>query len=274
MEPLRIDQKKCNKDGICVEECPARIILKDSKDDFPRPAAEFKEFCLRCGHCVAVCPTKALSLDWLGPEECPPVKKELDISPDQAEQFLRARRSFRTFKDKPIEREKLEKLLEIACYAPSAKNVQPWHWLVIEDPAEVRRLAGLVVEFMRIVIDKNPEAATKAGFQRAVASWDTGYDRICRGAPCVIVAHADKTWGFGAEDCTLAISYLDLYSPMLGLAGCWGGYFYSAANNYPPLFQALGLPADHKVFGAIMMGYPKFTYQRLPLRNAPRVTWK
>jgi len=44
-------------------------------------------------------------------------------------------------------------------------------------------------------------------------------------------------------------------------------------NSYPPLFEALGIPADHKAFGAVMVGYPKLRYQRLPVRKKPRITW-
>jgi len=53
-----------------------------------------------------------------------------------------------------------------------------------------------------------------------------------------------------------------------------GKYFYSAVNAYPPLFKAPGLPADHRAFGAVTVGYAKLIYQRLLLRNAPRVSWK
>ena len=69
----------------------------------------------------------------------------------------------------------------------------------------------------------------------------------------MIVAHGDKNWGFGAEDTALALSYLELYAPTLGLGTCWAGYFYSAVNAYPPLAQALQLPAKHKAFGAVMV---------------------
>jgi ferredoxin len=68
--------------------------------------------------------------------------------------------------------------------------------------------------------------------------------------------------------------YFELFAPTLGLGSCWGGYFYSAVNAYPPLFEALGLPADHRAYGAVMVGYAKLKYQRLPLRNEPRVSWK
>jgi nitroreductase len=145
---------------------------------------------------------------------------------------------------------------------------------VVEDPAEVRRLAGLVIDWMRAVIREAPEAAETRGFPRAVASWDEGDERICRGAPHVIVAHADKNWGFGAEDCAAALSLLDLYATSVGLGACWGGYFYSAANAYQPLSEALGLPSDHRACGAMMVGYPMFTYRRIPLRNQAVVNWK
>jgi len=274
MSLITIDQAKCNQDGICVAECPARVIQLDSKEDYPTPTSDFKDVCLKCGHCVTVCPTGALSLDWLSPEDCKPIKQELFVTPEQAEQFLRGRRSIRSFKEKIVPRTILEKLLEIACSAPSAKNQQPWHWIVVQEPAEVRRLAGMVIDWMRAVIGDNPEEAEARGFIRAVASWDEGYERICRGAPHIIVAHADKNWGFGAEDCALALSLLDLFATSIGLGACWGGYFYKAVNGHPPLFNALGLPNDHLAFGAIMVGYPKFKYQRIPTRNRPRVTWK
>jgi nitroreductase/NAD-dependent dihydropyrimidine dehydrogenase PreA subunit len=274
MSLITIDQAKCNQDGICVAECPARIIRLESKKDYPTPTSDFKDNCLKCGHCVTVCPTGALSLDWLSPEDCKPIKQKLFVTPEQAEQFLCGRRSIRAFKEQTVDRTILEKLLEIACSAPSAKNRQPWHWTVVQEPAEVRRLAGMVIDWMREVIQDNPEVAEAMGFIRAVASWDEGYERICRGAPHIIVAHADKNWGFGAEDCALALSLLDLFATSIGLGACWVGYFYKAINHHLPLFDALDLPTDHLAFGAIMVGYPKFKYQRIPVRTRPRVTWK
>jgi len=270
---ISVDREKCNQDGICSSECPARIIVMDPKDGYPIPTSDFKDYCLKCGHCVSICPTDALRLEWLGPEKCPAMKKEMAVTPEQAEQFLCGRRSIRTFKEKKVSRDILEKLLQVACSAPSAKNQQPWHWIVIQDPAGVRKIAGMVIDAMRIIIQADPQTALRMGFQRAVASWDQGYDRICRGAPHLIVAHADKNWVFGPEDTALALSLLDLYATSLGLGACWAGYVYKTVNAYPPLFEALGLPVDHLAFGAMMIGYPKFKYRRIPMRNRPRVAW-
>jgi nitroreductase/NAD-dependent dihydropyrimidine dehydrogenase PreA subunit len=274
MALLTIDQEKCNRDGICVAECPARIIEMDSKDDYPTPAANFADSCIECGHCVAVCPKAALSLNWLRPEDCTAIQPELTVTPEQAEQFLTGRRSFRTFKEQAVPRNVLEKLIEVAEAAPSARNEQPWHWTVVQEPAEVRRLAGTVIDWMRTVIEAEPGSERAVGYSRGVAAWEQGSDRICRGAPHVIVAHGDKEWAFGAEDCALALSLLDLYATSIGLGVCWAGFVYSATNNYPPLFDLLGLPAGHRAFGAAMVGYPKFKYPRIPVRKEARVTWK
>jgi len=273
MKPITVDPEKCNQDGICVKACPTAVIELTSKNELPTPVKDFEEYCLACGHCVAVCPTGAFSLDWLQTGQCPSISKELVLSRNQAEQFLRSRRSIRNFKEKPVERKKLAKLLEIACYAPSAINNQPWNWTVVENPADVRQMAGMVIEWMRSIIKKYPQQAKERGLPRVVEAWDGGQEKICRGAPHVIVVHGDKEYVLGPEDCATALSYLELYAPSLGLGSCWGGYFFSAVNSYPPLFEALGIPANHKAFGAAMVGYPKLRYQRLPLRREPEITW-
>ncbi|MFP4086657.1 MAG: nitroreductase family protein [Desulfobacteraceae bacterium] len=271
---LHIDPHKCNKDAICVAECPSAVIQMHAPDGYPGLTPDASEYCLYCGHCVAVCPEAALTLDWLDPGACPPVDPALSISSHQAEQFLRSRRSIRTFKDQPVEHERLEKLIEIACHAPSAKNQQPWHWVVVEDRDQVKRLAAMVIDWIRLAIRQEPDTAKERGLPRVVEQWDRGDERICRGAPHVIVAHGDESWPFGTQDCTLALSYLDLFAPTLGLGTCWGGYFFTAANHYPPLSEALSIPPEHKAYGAMMVGYPQYRYHRLPLRKPPRVAWK
>ena len=101
MSLINIDPEKCNHDEICVKACPTWILTMPSDGEVPKPKADFEDHCLRCGQCVAICPTGAFSLPWLSTEDCPPVDKELAVTPEQAEQLLR--------KNKPVEREKLEK---------------------------------------------------------------------------------------------------------------------------------------------------------------------
>jgi len=61
MSLFTIDEKKCKKDGICVAECPLKIIEMKDGTSMPTPTADADERCVKCGHCVAVCPHGAFT---------------------------------------------------------------------------------------------------------------------------------------------------------------------------------------------------------------------
>ena len=90
----------------------------------------------------------------------------------------------------------------------------------------------------------------------------------------MVVVHAPKDNRTAPAACTIALSYLELAASAFGLGACWGGYFNAASNLWPPMTEALNLPQEHASFGAMMVGHPKYTYHRIPLRNVPTVSWK
>lgn len=268
-----VDQEKCNRDGICVESCPVGIIELKDRSSVPTPVEYAEKLCINCGHCVALCPEGALSLKTMATEQCPPVKNEWRLGPEKVEHFLRSRRSIRTYKEKSVEPDILKKLIDIAAFAPSAKNFQPVRWLVVKERDQVRRLAGMVVDWMRYMKKEHPVTAREMHLKSVIASWDAGMDAVCRNAPHIIIAHASKKSHAAMVDCSIALTYLELAAPSFELGTCWGGYFTAAAMNWPPLQKALGLPEGHATFGAMMVGYPKYKYYRLPLRNKAHITW-
>ena len=274
MNQFSIDQEKCNKDGLCVAVCPARIIELSEDHGFPHPTSDFEQLCIHCGHCVAVCPKGAFSLGAMTPEEFPPIVPGSRPSPEQAEQFLRARRSVRKYRDLAVEPEKLIRLIKMSDYAPSASNMRPVKWLIIRDTAELRRLAGLVVDWMRHMTEIQPEMATMRRFDRMIQAWERGEDRICRGAPHIIVAYGSNEFVMAPIDAATALAYLELAATSLGLGTCWAGYFTTAANFFPPMTEALNLPPDHRCLGAAMVGYPQLKYQRIPVRPDPPIMWR
>jgi len=271
---FEIDVEKCKRDGTCAAVCPLKLITLRDEDSIPVPIERAEKQCIRCGHCAAVCPFGALSLNFMKPEQCLPVDPKLLPSADQARHFLTARRSIRTYRKQPVDREAIAAMIDTARYAPSAVNAQPVKWLVIEDAGEVRRLAGLVIDWMRQVVKEDPELAKGLNMKRFVAAWDNGEDRICRGAPHVIVAHADGALAVSQSSCTIALTYLELAAFAAGFGACWAGFFTRAANLYPPMIEALGLPDGHQAFGAMLVGYPKHRYRCIPLRKKASVTWR
>ena len=267
-----VDSDRCKGDGICVAECPTRIIELIPENGKPHVPTEAEEFCRHCGHCVAVCPQGAASLATMAPEQLLRVQPDWGLGREQVTHFLRARRSIRTFTPRPAERGTLADLIDVARFAPTASNRQPVRWVVVEEGDEVRRLAGLVVEWMRAGLPNQPPAIRKSN-ERFISLWDSGRDVICRGAPHLIVACGPEALPVSATDCVIALTYLELAAPSFGLGACWAGFFTAAARQWAPLKEALALPAEHIVCGAMMIGYPRYRYYRLPLRNEAHIIW-
>jgi len=271
---LIVDESKCKKDGICARECPMAIIKLKDKESHPQLVPGGEQFCLACGHCIAVCPHGALNHTLVPIEDCPPIKKELVITEEQAVQFLRSRRSIRFFKDTPVEKEKIQKLIEIGRYAPTGGNSQLVEWHVFTNQAKIKEMARLTVDWMRSLIQQNPQSKRVSYLPLIVDSWDAGYDSVLRGAPAMVVASTPKKAGNGMVDLTLALSYLELAAPTMGIGTCWAGLLQGALLAHPPLKEALGLPEGHSHHYPMMLGYPKVKYFRLPERKPPKITWK
>jgi nitroreductase len=187
---------------------------------------------------------------------------------------LRSRRSIRVYKSKSIPRADISRLIEIARYAPSGHNSQCAKWLVLDNRDELQNLAGIVADWMRWLIGNQPELALSMHLDRTLQRWEDGHDVILRGAPVVIIAHAEKDNRSALSTCTIALTYLELAATGMGLGCCWAGYFNAAATTFPKLAAALTLPEGHECFGSMMVGYPKFSYQRLPLRKPPLISWR
>ena len=273
MALFSVDPDKCKRDGICAAICPARIIRGGDKE-IPYPVADARDFCIGCGQCVAICPHGALTHNLMGPDDCLPVKKDWRLDPEHAEHFLRSRRSIRAYKQEPVDRDTIGRLIAMARYAPSARNLQPVHWTVFHDTDKVRRLSVHVVDWMRYMIETMPEIAATMNMDRLVADFDKGIDVICRNAPHLVMAHGDKEDQTGPTSGTIALAYMELAAPSLGLGTCWAGYLGAAAIFWTPLQEALDLPPGHACFGALMLGYPKFAYPLMPARNPPSVHWR
>jgi len=274
MSLLTVDQEHCHRDGICADVCPAMVITLEGDHGYPTLVEDGAERCIRCGHCVAVCPHGALSHAAMTAEDCPAVEKARLPEAAQVEHFLRARRSIRRYKKEPLDRETLARIIDVARYAPSGHNFQPVQWLVVESPIEVQRLAGMVVDWMRHLIAEDNPMAAAMHMDKVVDAWDEGHDRICRSAPHLIVAHAAKANPTSPAAATIAMAYLELAAASMGLGACWAGYFNVAANFWPPLNEALALPEGHAPYGSMLVGRPQYRYQRLPLRNEPQITWR
>lgn len=273
MSKISIDHEKCKRDGFCVAECPVGIIVRENTEAFPAMIETGEEYCINCGHCLSVCPHAALTLGKTSPADCAEVSKNLLPDENQVALFLKSRRSIRAFKNKPLDRELIEKIIDVARYAPTGHNDQPVQWLVVYDTAKVIRMSSLVADWMQMLVNAELPIAKTLNMDLVIEAWKKGADKILRGAPHLLIAHADRELAVSHGSCMIAVTYAELAAYSLGVGACWAGFFSAAAATYPPLVAEMALPKNNQIFGALMIGLPKYAYHRIPPRNKAEITW-
>jgi F420 biosynthesis protein FbiB-like protein len=191
---------------------------------------------------------------------------------------MRSRRSIRRYRERPVPRDVLWRLLEAARWAPSAHNRQPWRFAVITDPAQRVSLAQAMGESFRrdLEADKRPSDEANRQVARSV-------ERITR-APAVIVlclsmAEMDRypdprrqqaEWVMAVQSAALAAQNLLLMAHSEGLGACW----MCAPLFCPDVVRAaLALPEDWEAQALLTVGYPaeERTKDREPLET--RTLW-
>ncbi|MFW6224100.1 MAG: nitroreductase family protein [Bacteroidota bacterium] len=148
--------------------------------------------------------------------------------------ILLNRRSVRKFSNIPVSREKLEKMLKAAMYAPSARNNQPWHFVVVQQRDRLDRLAEI-----------HP------------------YAKMLKTATAAILVCADhereENDSYNAQNCAAATQNILLTAYELGVGSCWLGVmprqermkniadFMELPDHVVPVsLIALGEPDEHK----------------------------
>jgi nitroreductase len=183
--------------------------------------------------------------------------------PSIIDSFLVSRRSVREFKDQVIARETLETLLDLARRAPTASNSQKLHWIVANDGAKVHALSTEAMNWLRT-----------SGIDAArLEQWEGGNDFILRGAPAVIMVCTPADYEWGKQDCSIALTFLELAAEARGLGVCWAGYLTRVAGVHAPLRHMLSVPEGYIVHGGLMLGEPKYSYQLVPPRKPLSVQW-
>ena len=271
MPLFTVDPEKCNGDGRCAADCPVGCI-EFVKGSLPVPHEKKQARCLGCGHCVAVCPTGALSLERF-PAKTPRMDRSMAVSWEQAEQFLKGRRSVRFFKDEAVDEKTLARILSVTEYGPSGHNARPTRWLVASTREKVAELAGVVVDWMRGEVEAESPVARRLHLSGVVRVFDDGLDLVCRSAPALAVAYGPESGITPREDGIIAVTYLDLAAAAAGLGGCWCGYLMAAAAHDAHVRDILGVPEGSVVYGALMIGKPVRRYKAMPPRPEPDVQW-
>lgn len=143
---------------------------------------------------------------------------------------LKTRRSIRSYQEKEVPDSTIEELLEIARWAPSASNSQPWRFIVIKDKKRKARLRG--------------------GFRDILP-----VSKHIIEAPVVIAVWYEPSYllnRYQVSDVSNAVLYFLLAAHAKGLGACWIGWF-----SEDRVKKVLSIPKKANVVALITLGYPR-----------------
>ena len=167
---------------MCVKECIANnIILDEGK-------AKVKKACFECGHCIAVCPNGAFVAEGYDMSEVKEMDGAWALDADALLDAVSFRRSIRNYKDKKVEREKMEKMAEVVRYTATAKNNQDTFLVFVQDKKD--EFKQMVWDYIESIIPAKRseiprELLPYVGFNRQRKA-NPAEDFLFRNAPAVV----------------------------------------------------------------------------------------
>lgn len=273
MPDITINQDTCTGCGLCRSICPYFIITSDEQTKKAMVHPDAAPYCSRCGHCRAICPEGAITISYEGMGQVPDLSDQSLPTAGEISRLITGRRSIRDYKKQSVSKEILEEILNIVRYAPTGMNGQSVHWLIINDPGKVRDLSEKVVEWARELVKNHPDHILAPILPMIIGAWDQETDKICHGAPALVFAYGHKDNPVAYIDSIIALTHLDLTAPVFGLGTCWAGIVQIALDSSPALVKSLGFPEDYKPVYGMMIGYPKYSFPNIPVRNAAKIIW-
>ena len=176
---------------------------------------------------------------------------------NQVIEAIKKRSSIRLFESKPIPRKIIDAVIKAGNAAPfvSEKRFQPWRFVVVEDPKFKQTLVQTTFPVWKQSMENMKEHFPE-GYNMSMELLDLlddPKDPVYYSAPVIIFVMAPSRNNIC---CSLACENMMIAATSLGLGSCYVGFGAMVKGN-PEVVKALELTEDERIFGPILLGYPK-----------------
>jgi len=250
---VQINQEKCVQCNLCVGDC-VELNIKNRKG-----VVTVLNECMECGHCVAICPQGAVSMDGYDMADVEPIQKGKKLDPDLLLYTIKARRSIRQFKDKKLTEEQTGLLCEAVRYTATAKNLQDATVVLIQDRA--CEFESELYTYLENFFE-GKDVKTMAPEYAALFLFTLRHRRraeddfLLRKAPAIMVIAGNRPWDAGME-----VQNVEHMACAQGLGVLYNGYLTRIIDQSEELKDWLGIEGK-KVTAALLIGEPAVSYQR------------
>lgn len=180
---------------------------------------------------------------------------------------IKARRSTRRFKDQEVSPEIIQELLDLAIWAPTASNVQPWGFVVIQDKIKMTEISDQAKASNLERMKQQPRLE-----QYRALMGNANFD-IFYGAPALILIYGKKEHPYTPNDCSMAAQNLMLAAWEKGFGTCWIGFAQGVCDSDEFKTQ-YNIPEEYRLVAPLIIGYrEQETPQLIQRRKYPVFKW-
>lgn len=267
---FKVDQNKCTQCKLCVSECPVLII--NGKTDYPEIKDEKEGNCLKCQHCLAVCPEGAISIWGKNPENSIANNSPIP-QPNELENLMQTRRSIRRFKKEELDKSLINRIANIALYAPTAQNENSVQFSIIENADDMGKLRELVYATIKGASENNTLPERYKYLSNFAKVWyEKQIDVIFRNAPHLVIASAPTNGTLPKIDSSIALSYFDLLANSNNIGTLWDGFAkYVFEDVAPDLKKSIGIDEENEVVMVLLFGKPGVKFTRSIQNDNPNI---
>lgn len=205
-------------------------------------------------------------------------KETFTVESETLLNFIKFRRSVRRFKDMPVEKEKIQQIIEAGRFTQTSTNSQDVSYTVVTD--KLPQLKELTYESLNqkgqyILANLTPETEY---LKRYATAWVNSYaafkedpiknDRMFFNAPAVIFVTSPNAFNGG-----LASSNMELMTDALGLGTFFSGFIQIASKDNKEILDLLGINDGNQIVSCLVIGYPDVKYKRTVPRKKANINW-
>jgi NAD-dependent dihydropyrimidine dehydrogenase PreA subunit/nitroreductase len=284
----------CKKCRVCVELCP-NLIMKVNEQGQIVPQAERRHLCIECGQCMAACSSKSISAGSLSYDNDFFEAPHAENAAAAYDYLIQTRRSVRNFKDKAVEKEVFEKIVQAISFAPPAFPPIKFSIMAINDRELLKKSLPLYISMYEGMMKMMKNPIPRFFIRRAAGGprfkiiqnhlmpileadmplmKNGSEDTLMRHAPAMILFLQEKNSEDIQADVYIAATIATLAAHAYGLGSTIVDIIAPAIQRTPGLRTMYNIPEDKDVVAALILGYPRYKYHRAVKRKIPSVLWR
>ena len=263
---ITIDQSRCTGCGECVKDCPVGVLKTEN-----HVACVVKpENCIKCQHCLAVCPGMAVIFNGIKAEDCFPAGPLPE--PEKVINLLRMRRSIRRFSEKEVPPEILQELLSQLKYSPTGCNDHRLQFFLAEKRSDMITFRNEVNAALKKLVKSPLRFFLPKRYRKFLKVLTPESDLVFRNAPHLLLCATPKKAPCAKDDPTIALTQFEVLCQSYGIGCCWCGFGVRAFKYVKSLKKHLALDKNYQIGGVLLFGYPEVNYPRSTQPDEVKIT--